>query len=80
MPAKSGISHAFAAFTSIILGTFISNYLESHGPVITDITRTVGEVVIKSIGLSYSKTITGLLIISTILSFFWGVTYHIARH
>lgn len=80
MPAKSGLSHGFAAFMSIILGSIISNYLSAHETIFTNITQTTGELVISALGLNQSRTVAGMLLISSVLAFLWGMTYHVARH
>jgi hypothetical protein len=80
MPAKSGLSHGFAAFTSIILGTIVSNYLSAHDTILTKITHTTGELIISTLELNQPRTVAGMLLISSILAFLWGVTYHTARH
>lgn len=80
MPAKSGASHALASFITIILGTLISNYLNAHSNLLWGITRSVGGVVIGVTGLSLPEVVTGIAVVSTVLSFLWGVAYHISRH
>lgn len=80
MPAKSGISHAAAAFLSIIIGVFISNYLAAHDAVLNTISARIGQITTNLIGTALPSELTGLLIISTLLSFLWGITYHYARH
>jgi len=80
MPVKSGASHALAAFTTIILGAVISNFLNAHSSVLRDLSSTVGGFVTTVGGVDLSNTLVGLLVISTFLSFLWGVAYHIARH
>lgn len=80
MPAKSGLSHAVAAFVSIVLGALISNFLSAHARVLTDFSHTVGGAITGTAGLSLPKPVTGMLVVSTVLAFLWGITYHYARH
>lgn len=80
MPAKSGFSHAFAAFASIIIGSFLSNYLAAHESVLTNMTQTAGRWLTATIGVPASSTVVGMLLVSSILAFVWGVAYHVARH
>jgi hypothetical protein len=80
MPAKSGASHAGAAFLSIVIGSLLSNYLSAHSTVIQDATTTVGANVQTVTGLAVSPTLVGLATIGTVLSFVWGVAYHLSRH
>lgn len=80
MPAKTGASHAVASFTTIVLGALISNYLSTHSELIHGTTVRVGETLVSLAGLSLPETVTGFLLISTLLSFVWGVAYHVSRH
>jgi hypothetical protein len=70
MPTKSGLSHGLAAFTSIILGTIISNYLSAHETVLTDVTKIAGGMIVHVLGLNHLRTVAGMLLISSILAFF----------
>lgn len=80
MPAKSGFSHAFAAFTSILLGSLLSNYLAAHQSILTDLTVTVGRTVINLLGLTAPRNIAGLVVVGSLIAFCWGIAYHMARH
>lgn len=80
MPTKSGLSHGLAAFMSIILGTIISNYLSAHETILTNVTKIAGEIIVGVLGLNQLSTVAGMLLISSILAFLWGVAYHVARH
>jgi len=76
MPAKTGASHAIASFGSIVLGAYIS----AHTSLVTGLSRSIGESVLSTVGLSLPESVTGMLLISTGLAFLWGVAYHFARH
>lgn len=80
MPAKSGASHAAAAFLSIIIGVIISNYLAAHGGVLNAISVRVGRIITGLIGIEFPSELVGLIIISTFLAFLWGIAYHYARN
>lgn len=81
MPAKSGASHAMAAFLSIILGSIISNFLSAHTDLLTNLSERIGGGFAGAIGVSsLPENAMGLIIISTVLAFLWGVAYHHARH
>jgi hypothetical protein len=80
MPAKSGASHAFAAFLSIILGALISNFISAHTELLTDLSSAIGQVVVGITGASIPEEVSGLLLVSTFLAFLWGLAYHYARH
>jgi hypothetical protein len=80
MPAKSGASHAVAAFLSIIIGSFLSNYLAAHESVLTGVTRAVGDRLVTTLGVPAPEVVAGMLVVSSVLAFLWGVAYHLARH
>lgn len=80
MPAKTGASHAFAAFLSIIIGSIISNFLSAHTGVLNSVSKGAGELLTGLTGISMSEEVTGLLAVSSLLAFLWGVAYHYARH
>ncbi|WP_136686787.1 ribonuclease P Rpr2/Rpp21/SNM1 subunit family protein [Halorhabdus amylolytica] len=80
MPAKTGASHAVAAFVSILLGGLISDLLGTYATAFTDLGRVIGRPVASTIGLAIPATTTGHLLIATVLAFGWGVAYHYARH
>jgi hypothetical protein len=80
MPAKSGASHALAAFLSIVLGSILSNFISSHSGLLTTASESVGGTITGTTGITLSENAVGLLTISTALAFLWGVAYHRARH
>lgn len=80
MPAKSGASHALAAFLSIVLGSVLSNVLSAHTTVIRDVSRSTGGVISAVPGMSLPDTVTGFLLVAIVISFLWGIAYHFARH
>lgn len=80
MPAKSGLSHGFAAFTSILLGSLLSNYLSAHQSLLTDLTVAAGRAAVGLVGLRVGRQVAGLLVIGSALAFCWGIAYHFARH
>lgn len=80
MPAKTGASHAAAAFLSILLGTFISDLLDAHLGLIAGASTGIGGLLTSIPGISLSDEVAGFLVISTVLAFFWGVAYHYSRH
>lgn len=80
MATTSGLSHAVAAFLSIIIGALLSNFLSAHSALLNRFSEGVGGVIVGITGISLSEDVTGLLLVSTVLAFFWGVAYHHARH
>jgi len=76
MPAKSGASHATAAFVSIVIGAFISDFLAAHAEVLTAASERIGRAIAELTGAVVPEEVAGLLAISTFLAFLWGVAYH----
>lgn len=84
MPAKSGGSHAAASFVSVFLGTIFSVYLHAHKGIARRLSDTVGSIVNSLLGpeaaAAFSNRIAGILVLSVMISFAWGMAYHYARH
>lgn len=80
MAATSGASHAGAALITIILGATIKSLLGSHTELINDISEGIGSTIASVTGASLPEELAGILVISTVLAFLWGVAYHHARH
>jgi hypothetical protein len=82
MTLKSGMSHGLAAFGTLIFGTTLSKF-------IWDILPPLGELALLSISTLQSITganipvnerFAGTIVVMVILSFIWGVVYHLGRH
>ena len=80
MPATSGASHAGAAFVTILLGATIKSLLGSHTDLINDLSESIGSTIGSTVGASVPEELAGVLVISTVLAFLWGIAYHHARH
>jgi hypothetical protein len=79
MPIKSGLSHGLAAFLSIIIGSLLSTYLNTHSSLIRDSTEVVGRQLAGLLGVQVPAFVGGVIVIATLLSFAWGVAYHFSR-
>lgn len=82
MPVASGASHGVSAFITLLVGTILSKF-------VWDLTPPVGEVALQIITFIQSMTganiptdeqFAGTVVVMIILSFAWGVVYHIRRH
>ncbi|WP_340100845.1 hypothetical protein [Salinibaculum salinum] len=82
MPAKTGGSHASAAFVSMLIGTTMSKYIWELVPPIGEATLLLLGVIEAIPGLSVPVTeeFGGALLVILTLSFAWGVVYHVSRH
>lgn len=80
MPAKTGGSHSFAAFASMIVGTVISRYIWETIPSFARLSENVGSLLLSVTGVTYSAQFVGGLLIASVLAFAWGVLYHLKRH
>lgn len=82
MTLKSGMSHGFAAFGTLICGSVLSKFIWEFLP-------PLGELALLSISTLQSLTgadipvneqFAGTVIVMLGLSFLWGIVYHIGRH
>ncbi|WP_115865541.1 hypothetical protein [Halorussus litoreus] len=80
MPAKTGGSHSFAAFASMIVATVISKYVWQVAPPFARVSEMAGELLLDVTGVVYPPQFVGSLIIASGLAFVWGVLYHVTRH
>jgi hypothetical protein len=80
MPVKTGLSHALAAFVSLVVGTMLSKYVWTYTPSLATAGRTVGTYVTALSGVPLSREAAGGLVVVVLLSFLWGVAYHVGRH
>lgn len=80
MPAKTGGSHALAAFTSMIVGTMLSKYLWEYAPPLAEVGVAIGDRVAALTGTPIPREQAGAMVVIVGLSFLWGVTYHVTRH
>lgn len=82
MPAKTGASHGFAAFATLLIGTVLSKF-------VWDVLPPLGEVSLLAIRTIRSLTgaeipvterFAGTMVTMVALSFLWGIVYHYGRH
>ena len=79
MPAKTGGSHALAAFVSMVVGTVLSKYIWTYTPPLAKVGAAVGDGLRAVTGVGLSHQQAGALVVVLALSFAWGVVYHVAR-
>lgn len=81
MPATTGASHGFAAFTTLLIGTMLSKFVWDLLPPIGELSLFV-VTTIAGLGLPIpvNEQFAGSLVVMVGLSFVWGVVYHVGRH
>lgn len=79
MPTKTGASHGFAALSSIVLGSIISEWVSAAIPAFTDASVLAGRYLTSLTGIAYDPQFAGSLVLATGIAFCWGVVYHFAR-
>lgn len=79
MPAKTGGSHALAAFVSMVIGTVLSKYIWTFTPPLAAIGAAIADG-LAVVGVDLSHQQSGGLVVVVGLSFVWGVVYHVTRH
>lgn len=82
MPAKSGASHGFAAFATLIIGTILSKLIWDLVPPLGQLSLFVIEIIrsVSGADIPTSEQFAGTVIVMIVLSFLWGVIYHLGRH
>lgn len=78
MPVKTGLSHAIAAFTCLLMSASFSTYVEQYA-LVDMVTRRAGRFVVSVTGGTVEASYGGPLLVGALLSFLWGVAYHARR-
>lgn len=78
MPATTGLSHAAAAFVSLLLSATLETYIEQYELVETA-TYAIGTTAANATDGAITPEYGGLLVVVTGLSFLWGLAYHWRR-
>ncbi len=82
MPAKTGASHGFAAFATLLVGSMLSNLVWTVLPPVGEISLLAMELIDTQLGLEVptSEQFAGTIVIAVALSFLWGIVYHVGRY
>jgi hypothetical protein len=82
MPARSGASHGFAAFGTLIVGTMLSKFVWDVLPPLGELSLLTMTVLNKQAGIDVptSEQFAGTVVVMMGLSFVWGLIYHVSRH
>ena len=80
MPAKTGGSHAFAALASLVVGSILSKYVWTYTPPLAETAATAGVYLSRVTGTPFPRQLAGTVVVMVVLSFLWGVIYHVSRH
>lgn len=82
MPATSGASHGLAAFATLIVGTILSKLIWDIVPPLGQLSlltiRTIRSIT--GANIPANEQFAGTVVVMLVLSFAWGVIYHIGRH
>jgi len=82
MPAKTGGSHAFASFVTLVVGTMLSKYIWNLAPPLGEIAllAITGIRTLTGAPLPVNEEFAGTVVVMVAISFVWGVVYHLGRH
>ena len=82
MPASSGASHGLAAFATLIIGSLLSKFIWELVPPLGQLSLSTIQIVRATTGadIPTSEQFAGTIVLMIVLSFLWGVIYHISRH
>lgn len=76
MPLKSGLSHGLSS----LLAIYITAFLSANSKLLGQLTVEIGRIANSVMEISLSPHFVGLVIIMSILTFLYGIVYHIFRH
>jgi hypothetical protein len=82
MPATSGASHGLAAFVTLIVGTILSKLIWDLVPPLGQLSLFVIGTVrsVTGAAIPTSEQFAGTAFVMIVLSFVWGVVYHLGRY
>ena len=80
MPAKTGASHTFGYFISVIVGSLLVEHILTYIPPSRYVSRRVGELVSTYTTFPVSEEVAGMLLIAGLLTGLWGVGFHLYRY
>ncbi|WP_430505597.1 hypothetical protein [Haloparvum sp. PAK95] len=82
MPAKSGGSHAFTSFATLLIGAVLSKYVWTFAPPLGEASLFAIETIrsLTGVTIPVNEQFAGIAVIMVTLSFLWGVVYHVGRH
>lgn len=80
MPAKTGASHTFGYFVSVIVGSLLVEHILTYIPPSRYISRRVGEILSSYTNIPVSEEVAGMLLIGGFLMSVWGVGFHLYRY
>ena len=80
MPAKTGASHTFGYFLSLLVGGLLIEHILAYIPPSRHISRRVGELLSAYMNVPVSEGVAGMLLITGILTGIWGVGFHLYRY
>jgi hypothetical protein len=82
MPVKSGASHGFAAFGTLIIGTMLSKFIWDILPPLGQLSVRVIKYLNELAGLEVptNEQFAGAVVVMVGLSSLWGVIFHVSRH
>lgn len=80
MPAKTGASHAFGYFVSLLVGGLLVEHILTYIPSSRYISRRAGTLLSTYMNVPVSEGVAGMLLITGILTGIWGVGFHLYRY
>lgn len=82
MPIRTGGSHAVASLTTLLVGALLSEYVSTVAPPVTEFSLLLltGLEALGGVPIARKESLAGSLLVILVLSFVWGVGYHVARY
>lgn len=80
MPAKTGASHTFGYFISLLVGGLLVEHILTYVPSSRYISRRAGELLSTYTDVPVSEEVAGMLLIAGVLTGIWGIGFHLYRY
>jgi len=82
MPTKSGLSHGLAALGSLVVGSMLAEVVWTVAPPVGRLSLFAVRLLRSTTGIALpgGERFAGSLVVVAVLSFLWGVLYHVGRH
>lgn len=79
---KTGASHGFAAFATLLIGSVVSKFVWAVLPPVAEISLMAMNFLDGQVWLDVptSEQFAGTIVVMVALSFLWGVVYHLGRN
>jgi|AntRauTorcE11898_2_1112593.scaffolds.fasta_scaffold22367_2 uncharacterized membrane protein YoaK (UPF0700 family) len=81
MAATSGALHGLSAFVTIIVGAMLSKYVWQIAPPLGELSLLLIRIIepLTGAAIPVNRQFAGMVLVMAVLSFVWGIAYHLKR-